>query len=153
MPSFGLASSCARGALSRACNSTKVALAASSHAQVLASRRTFSSLPNLRPSIFPTSPLFRPANSTLSRVSTAPSTLASSTEGVVLDLVPKTAITSHPSLSGAASQIRCGPRPTMARTSRLVRKRRHGFLSRIRTKNGRKTLQRRREKKRSMLSN
>ena len=41
----------------------------------------------------------------------------------------------------------------MNRNSRLKRKRKHGFLSRIRTKNGRKTLLRRLEKGRCRLSN
>ncbi|KAK7953850.1 hypothetical protein PG988_014544 [Apiospora saccharicola] len=68
----------------------------------------------------------------------------------VLDIVPKTAISSSPIFGGV--QIRCGPRPTMATTSRLVRKRRHGFLSRIRSRNGRRTLQRRKSKSRHVLS-
>lgn len=70
------------------------------------------------------------------------------------DVVPRTAITSHPALAGAGSQIRCGPRRhmNMNRPSRLIRMRRHGFLSRIRTKTGRKMLQRRKTKGRKMLS-
>ncbi|KAI6081219.1 hypothetical protein F4821DRAFT_33564 [Hypoxylon rubiginosum] len=135
-----------RAALPRACNArnTKTAIAS------IATARTFSSLPSLRPTILasanPTSTVFRSHN-LLSAYTPAPTST-----GAVLDLVPKSAITSHPAIWGPA-QIRCGPRPTMARTSRLVRKRRHGFLSRIRAHNGRKTLQRRKEKKRSILSN
>ncbi|KAI1414596.1 hypothetical protein F5Y13DRAFT_158895 [Hypoxylon sp. FL1857] len=125
--------------------------------QAWATRRTFSSLPSLRPTILaskpPNSAVFRSPsapNGLLSSFTPSPTSLSAS--GITLDLVPRTAITSHPSLSFGA-QARFGPRPTMARTSRLVRKRRHGFLSRVRTHNGRKTLQRRKEKKRSMLSN
>ncbi|KAI0810589.1 hypothetical protein GGR55DRAFT_115334 [Xylaria sp. FL0064] len=150
MPSWSLASSSARAALSRAGNSI-------TSTQALATKRTFSSLPYLRPSILASNgTVFRPCNSSNALLSRLPSTTAlpagvtNAPEGVI-DIVPKSAITAHPALAGP-QQIRCGPRPTMARTSRLVRKRRHGFLSRIRTRNGQKTLQRRREKKRSVLS-
>ncbi|KAF2239351.1 hypothetical protein EV356DRAFT_171107 [Viridothelium virens] len=44
-----------------------------------------------------------------------------------------------------------GPRNTF-NPSHFVRKRRHGFLSRLRTKNGRKILKRRRLKRRTTLS-
>ncbi|KAF2266346.1 hypothetical protein CC78DRAFT_492067 [Lojkania enalia] len=64
-----------------------------------------------------------------------------------LDLLPK--VSTHPGL--AATQIRCGPRDTYS-PSHLVRKRRHGWLSRIRTKNGRKLLMRRIKKRRWNLS-
>ncbi|KAF2749452.1 hypothetical protein M011DRAFT_484879 [Sporormia fimetaria CBS 119925] len=65
-----------------------------------------------------------------------------------LDLLPK--ISSHPAIGGAM-QVRCGPRNTYS-PSHFVRKRRHGFLSRLRTKNGRKTLMRRIKKGRHSLS-
>ncbi|KAI0416802.1 hypothetical protein F5X98DRAFT_342879 [Xylaria grammica] len=150
MPSWGLASPTARATLSWACKSTTTT-------QTLATIRTFSSLPHLRPSILAANgTVFRPCNSgnaLLSRlptVTTSPAGITGAPEGV-LDIVPKSAITAHPALAGP-QQIRCGPRPTMARTSRLIRKRRHGFLSRIRTRNGRKTLQRRKDKKRTFLS-
>ncbi|KAI0593087.1 hypothetical protein F4775DRAFT_579612 [Biscogniauxia sp. FL1348] len=138
-------SASARAALGRACGSI----------QSIGTKRAFSSLPQLRPSILPTTTtttsVFRAPGSTsttlLSRLS--PST----TDAATLDLVPRSAISAHPALAGAGVQVRCGPRATTARTSRLVRKRRHGFLSRIRTHNGRKTLQRRKDKKRSVLSN
>ncbi|KAI5918926.1 hypothetical protein F4810DRAFT_549482 [Camillea tinctor] len=149
MRSLCLAPAGARAAFERACaNSNK----ATASIQSLGTKRAFSSLPQLRPSILPTtSSVFRAPGSTsttlLSRLS--PST----TEAATLDLVPRSAISAHPALAGAGVQVRCGPRATTARTSRLVRKRRHGFLSRIRTHNGRKTLQRRKDKKRATLSN
>ncbi|KAI5867290.1 hypothetical protein GGS23DRAFT_169235 [Durotheca rogersii] len=111
-----------------------------------ATRRTFTTLPGLRPTVLARSPVFR--SSTTSRVALVPGG-----GGAAPDVVPKTAITAHPALAGAASQVRCGPRATLERSSRLVRKRRHGFLSRLRTRNGRKMLQRRKDKKRTMLSN
>lgn len=67
------------------------------------------------------------------------------------DLVPQTAISANPAF--LAAQVRCGPRNTMQANSRLKRKRKFGFLARNRTKNGRKTLLRRREKGRCRLSN
>jgi large subunit ribosomal protein L34 len=84
----------------------------------------------------------------------APSTLAAPGTSLqpgcsseTLDLVGK--ISAHPGLG--SMQIRCGPRDTY-NPSHLVRKRRHGFLSRIRTKKGRKTLMRRVKKGRWNLS-
>ncbi|KAI0835368.1 hypothetical protein F5Y06DRAFT_139194 [Hypoxylon sp. FL0890] len=125
--------------------------------QACVTRRTFSSLPSLRPTILPSnspnSAVFRsPSVSNGLLSSFTPSPTSTSASGITLDLVPKTSVTSHPSL-GFGAQVRFGPRPNMARTSRLVRKRRTGFLSRLRSHNGRKTLQRRKDKKRSMLSN
>jgi large subunit ribosomal protein L34 len=73
-----------------------------------------------------------------------PSTAASSE---TLDLVGR--ISAHPGLG--SMQIRCGPRDTY-NPSHIVRKRRHGFLSRIRTKKGRKLLMRRIKKGRWNLS-
>jgi large subunit ribosomal protein L34 len=64
-----------------------------------------------------------------------------------VDLLPK--ISTHPVLG--MMQVRCGPRDTF-NPSHFVRKRRHGFLSRIRTRKGRATLLRRKLKKRSTLS-
>ncbi|KAL7625672.1 hypothetical protein AAE478_004893 [Parahypoxylon ruwenzoriense] len=132
-------------------SSRNAVTAASSSLRSWATRRTFTSLPSLRPTILPSSSsatVFRP--SSLPTFAHAPS--PASGAATVPDLVPKTCITGHPALGSCAAQIRCGPRPTMARTSRLIRKRRHGFLSRIRTRNGRRTLQRRKDKKRSVLS-
>ncbi|CAJ2507433.1 Uu.00g086190.m01.CDS01 [Anthostomella pinea] len=145
-----MASLGARGALSTARTSSRIATAISS-TPVLTTRRAFSSLPHLRPTILPTSSaVFRPCNSSNTLLSRLPTTPTTSSSGEIADIVPKASITAHPVFGG---QIRCGPRPTMATTSRLVRKRRHGFLSRVRTRNGRRTLQRRRDKNRSILSN
>ncbi|KAI8959104.1 hypothetical protein F5Y11DRAFT_16393 [Daldinia sp. FL1419] len=139
-------------ALPRAPRASKNVLgAASSSIQSVATPRTFSSLPTLRPTLLSANPVFRPStcpsNNLLQSLTPQPSAA-----GVTSDLVPKTSLTAHPWLAGAA-QVRFGPRPNLARSSRLVRKRRHGFLSRVRSHNGRKTLQRRKEKKRSVLSN
>lgn len=65
----------------------------------------------------------------------------------ILDLLPKISV--HPALAGI--QVRNGPRDTYDPSHR-VRKRRHGFLSRLRTRNGRKLLKRRRAKGRTSLS-
>ncbi|KAF2280925.1 uncharacterized protein EI97DRAFT_409270 [Westerdykella ornata] len=64
-----------------------------------------------------------------------------------LDLAGK--ISQHPALG--SMQIRAGPRDTY-NPSHFVRKRRHGFLSRLRTKKGRKLLMRRIKKGRWNLS-
>ncbi|KAK4229796.1 hypothetical protein QBC38DRAFT_471045 [Podospora fimiseda] len=106
--------------------------------------RSFSILPSLRPTTLQSSnTVFRaPNQSILSRPTAA--------EGTTLDLVEKSSISASPVLAG--TQIRCGPRPTMSGASRLIQKRRHGFLSRIRTKNGKKMLARRKERGRKRLS-
>ncbi|KAH8757754.1 60S ribosomal protein-like protein L34 [Hyaloscypha finlandica] len=106
-------------------------------------KATFTSLRGpSRPTIFPSSARFRASLA-------VPTTTTSSPAGVeaMLDLLQK--ISSHPALG--ATQVRCGPRDTFS-PSHFVRKRRHGFLSRIRTRKGRNTLARRRAKKRSTLS-
>ncbi|KAL1838607.1 hypothetical protein VTJ49DRAFT_2475 [Mycothermus thermophilus] len=119
--------------------------------------RSFSHLPTLRPTPFPSSTtgIFRrhPTGTTSSThlFTPTPSTTSSEAATSIADVVPKSAITAHPALSGIASQIRCGPRPTMSRASRLIQKRRHGFLSRLRTAKGRKILKRRRQKGRKRL--
>ncbi|TDZ68440.1 50S ribosomal protein L34 [Colletotrichum trifolii] len=106
-----------------------------------ASSRTFSSLPSLRPSITPLTSAFRRPTAT----PFAPSTANAA------DVVPVSAITEHPALAMGASQIRCGPRNTMNRNTRLIQKRRHGFVSRMKTKDGRKIIARRRAKGRTKL--
>ena len=55
----------------------------------------------------------------------------------------------HPALQ--SQQIRSAPRNTF-NPSHKVRKRRHGFLTRLRSRNGRKILARRKAKRRSTLS-
>ncbi|KAI6371237.1 hypothetical protein MCOR25_004009 [Pyricularia grisea] len=120
----------------------------SSLVQSLGPQRTFSSLPTLRPTTCPrASPVFRsPSSSLLSSSIMQPTT---TTGEAALDLVPKTSITGNPAALG---QIRCGPRPTTARTSRLKRARKHGFLVKTRTAKGRKMLARRQAKGRKSLA-
>ncbi|OAA56396.1 Ribosomal protein L34 [Cordyceps fumosorosea ARSEF 2679] len=96
--------------------------------------RTFTTLSPLRPS--------------LSRPPTAP--LRFTPTGVV-DVVAPGSISAHPALAGGAAQIRCGPRNTMNGATRLVQKRRHGYLGRTRTRTGRAILKRRRQKRRAKL--
>ncbi|KAH6866955.1 ribosomal protein L34-domain-containing protein [Alternaria rosae] len=100
------------------------------------STRQISLLTPRRP-ILPRTNVLPPAGST--------SLVPSSSE--TLDLASK--ISSHPGLG--SMQIRCGPRDTY-NPSHLVRKRRHGFLSRIRTKKGRKMIMRRLKKGRWNIS-
>ncbi|KAJ0117175.1 caax prenyl protease 1 [Diaporthe amygdali] len=119
--------------------------------------RSFSSLPALRPGLSAQPSLFarRPAAGLLAPSAFTPTTTATTDAvGATADVVPRAAITSHPALAGVGSQIRCGPRRymNMNRPSRLIRMRRHGFLSRVRTRSGRKMLQRRKTKGRKMLS-
>ncbi|KAL5350044.1 hypothetical protein ACLOAV_005081 [Pseudogymnoascus australis] len=109
----------------------------------LQASRTFSMLTPLRPSL-PRTAGFAPRASAAIETTT---TAASGTSSEILDLLPK--ISTHPSLAGI--QVRCGPRNTFS-PSHFVRKRRHGFLSRVRTRKGRATLQRRKSKNRSTLS-
>ncbi|KAE9366168.1 hypothetical protein N431DRAFT_419269 [Stipitochalara longipes BDJ] len=133
---------CLRG-LSAVSMSSTVSRTARNPALKASVKRTFTSLRGpSRPTVFPSSAIFRPSLSLLSPATTSPAGI----EGA-LDVLPK--ISSHPALS--ATQIRCGPRDTFS-PSHFVRKRRHGFLSRIRTRKGRMTLARRRAKKRSTLS-
>ncbi|KAL2179108.1 mitochondrial 54S ribosomal protein bL34m [Thermothelomyces heterothallicus CBS 202.75] len=116
--------------------------------------RTFSHLPSLRPTLATPSPIFRAPNisSTPSTTAAAATMLASTPTGEVLDVVAKSSVTSHPALAGCGSQIRCGPRPTMSGASRLIQKRRHGFLARKRSRTGRNILKRRMAKGRKKLS-
>ncbi|CAN8095161.1 unnamed protein product [Discula destructiva] len=111
--------------------------------------RSFSSLPTLRPSTSLPTSIFaarRPTTSLLALLQ--PSTTTTATE---LDLVPTSAISAH--LALLQSQIRCGPRryQNMNRPSRLIRNRRVGFLTRMKSKDGRKTIARRRAKGRKRL--
>ncbi|KAL2151867.1 hypothetical protein VTH82DRAFT_5051 [Thermothelomyces myriococcoides] len=114
--------------------------------------RTFSHLPSLRPTIIPPSPIFRTSNNMMNNGTPVSTALASTPTGEVLDVVAKSSVTSHPALAGCGSQIRCGPRPTMSGASRLLQKRRHGFLARKRSRTGRNILKRRMAKGRKKLS-
>ncbi|KAM7204378.1 hypothetical protein V8F33_001680 [Rhypophila sp. PSN 637] len=118
------------------------------------SSRSFSILTPLRPTLLQSGTrqsVFRTNTPTTSMMGQTTTTQTAEGWGV-LDLVPKTSITSNPALAGLGSQIRCGPRPTMSNASRLIQKRRHGFLSRIRTNKGRKILAARKAKGRRRLS-
>ncbi|KAH6636965.1 hypothetical protein F5144DRAFT_569275 [Chaetomium tenue] len=112
--------------------------------------RSISHLPTLRPTLTTPSPLFRAANAQRFTPTTMPETTTTTT-GEVADVLAKTAVTAHPALAGCASQIRCGPRPNMSGASRLIQKRRHGFLNRLRCKGGQKMISRRRAKGRKKL--
>mgnify|MGYP004554747275 CR=1 FL=1 len=83
--------------------------------------------------------------STLAAPGAPSSAAASSAE--TLDIMAK--ISASPAFAGV--QIRCGPRDTY-NPSHIVRKRRHGFLSRLRSKKGRKLLMRRLTRGRTNLS-
>lgn len=111
------------------------------HAQTttpLTVRRKFTTITPLRPTLSS----FRPASSPI--LSSLPSAAAAEPAA---DLLPK--ISTHPGLAGI--QVRCGPRDTYD-PSHFVRKRRHGFLSRVKTRKGRNLLTRRRVKQRKNLS-
>ncbi|KAK4043479.1 ribosomal protein L34-like protein [Parachaetomium inaequale] len=116
-----------------------------------AAARTFSHLPTLRPTLASTtaSTIFRPPNP---QATATTAMLARTPTGEVLDvLATSAAVTAHPALAGCASQIRCGPRPTMSGATRLIQKRRHGFVSRMKSAAGRKLIMRRRVKGRKKL--
>ncbi|KAK0724234.1 hypothetical protein B0H67DRAFT_481974, partial [Lasiosphaeris hirsuta] len=57
------------------------------------------------------------------------------------DVTPKSSVTSHLVFSGTI-KVRFAPQATISGHSRLIQKWRYGFLSRIRTKNGQKMLER-----------
>ncbi|ROT43220.1 hypothetical protein SODALDRAFT_336659 [Sodiomyces alkalinus F11] len=113
------------------------------------SKRLFSSFVPLRPTLSARPTVFaRPTASPFAPAFPTP-TITDTTSSITADLVPKTSITAHPAL--ALSQIRCGPRNTMNRNTRLIQKRRHGFVSRMKTKSGRKIIKRRKAKGRLRL--
>ncbi|TVY39863.1 50S ribosomal protein [Lachnellula occidentalis] len=107
-----------------------------------ASKRAFTSLPSLRPTIMPSSLSFslRPNPTTI----TATSATTNLEAGAAI--LP---VSTHPSMN--STQIRCAGRNTF-NPSHFVRKRRHGFLARLKSRTGRMMLKRRRAKKRSTLS-
>ncbi|KAK0613391.1 hypothetical protein B0T14DRAFT_526149 [Immersiella caudata] len=122
-------------------------------ANTAASTRSFSNLPSLRPTLqsrTSTTPnIFRaPASNPLFD----PTAATTTTTEAVADVISRASVTSHPAFAAGAMQARFAPRPTMSGHSRLIQKRRHGFLGRIRTKNGRKTLQRRKTKGRLRIA-
>ncbi|KAH6612734.1 ribosomal protein L34-domain-containing protein [Boeremia exigua] len=82
-------------------------------------------------------PMLAPAS--LPSTLAAPGAPAAATRSPeTLDIMGK--ISASPAFAGV--QIRCGPRDTY-NPSHFVRKRRHGFLNRLRSKKGRKLLMRR----------
>ncbi|KAH8733886.1 hypothetical protein BGZ61DRAFT_167531 [Ilyonectria robusta] len=105
------------------------------------SPRTFTTLVPLRPSLTPLTAAIRRTAS--------PTSFTPSAAGAA-DVVPSSAISAHPAFGDM--QIRCGPRNTMNGHTRLVQKRRHGFLYRMRSKTGRKILLRRRIKGRKNIA-
>lgn len=116
--------------------------------------RAMSSLPLLRPRTTAVAPSFaarRPTTSSLLLLLVGPCPPPTTTTTTAVDLIPTSAISAHPALRHA--QIRCGPRRymNMNRPSRLIRNRRTGFLTRMKTKDGRNTIARRRAKGRKRL--
>ncbi|KAB2578495.1 50S ribosomal protein L34 [Lasiodiplodia hormozganensis] len=113
-----------------------------------ASRPTLAATQQLR-SISVLSPRRPQLPWTCGAIATVPPTHASPVAAAAEapDVLPK--VSSHPALQGI--QVRNGPRDTYKPTN-LVRKRRHGFLSRIRTRKGRAILKRRKAKGRGTLS-
>ena len=109
----------------------------------LTSTRALSLLSPRRPQFLPPSFAVSPSASP----STASSTPPTAADGTPLDLVPK--ISSHPAVLGM--QVRNGPRNTFDPSHR-VRKRRHGFLARLKSRTGRKVLKRRTLKGRRSLT-
>ncbi|KAF7552580.1 hypothetical protein G7Z17_g4222 [Cylindrodendrum hubeiense] len=105
------------------------------------SPRTFTTLVPLRPSLTPLTAAIRRT--------ALPTSFTPSAAGAA-DVVPSSAISAHPAFG--AVQIRCGPRNTMNGHTRLVQKRRHGFLYRMRSRTGRKILMRRRIKGRKNIA-
>ena len=105
-------------------------------------RRTLTSRTFLRPSILPPHSSFQAGCLSLPNPDSA--ILCTSS---LIDILPK--ISTHPAL--ASTQVRNGPRNTFDPSHR-VRKRRSGFLARLRTRKGRNTLTRRKVKGRSTLS-
>ncbi|CAG8979512.1 hypothetical protein HYALB_00004964 [Hymenoscyphus albidus] len=111
-----------------------------------ASKRTFTNLTPRRPTIFPsTQRSFAPPTQSLPATATT-----TSHTGEILDVaILPYKMSGHEAMRGM--QVRCAPRNTF-NPSHFVRKRRHGFLARLRSRTGRMILKRRRVKKRSTLS-
>ncbi|KAK7536727.1 ribosomal protein L34-domain-containing protein [Phyllosticta citricarpa] len=133
------------GALARA--PTRPAFAQLSAASSAASRPSFSAAQQARsisiislrrPQILSATATSFPQSTPTSAAVAAPETP---------DVMPK--LSTHPAV--LATQVRCGPRDTY-NPSNIKRKRKHGFLSRIRTRKGRKMLARRKAKGRTNMS-
>ncbi|TQV90885.1 hypothetical protein V2A60_008352 [Cordyceps javanica] len=114
--------------------------------------RTFTTLSPIRPSLYANT-MRRPSalTSFFTPLPPAAAATTSGTGALVADVVAPSAISAHPALAGGVAQIRCGPRNTMNGATRLVQKRRHGYLGRKRTRSGRAILKRRRQKGRAKL--
>jgi large subunit ribosomal protein L34 len=87
--------------------------------------------------------------SILSQSLSRPTAIPSTAVRAIAADIPTTAFVQLPSLT--LLQVRGAKRDTYDPSHR-VRKRRHGFLSRLRTKNGRNTLKRRKLRGRNTLS-
>ncbi|KAF1982347.1 hypothetical protein K402DRAFT_384739 [Aulographum hederae CBS 113979] len=125
--------------------SKRVSVAKGVRPQLPLSSRPFSHISPRRPAIsIPARSTIQPSVTDTASLDSTPST---SMAQPILDLMPK--ISSHPSL--LATQVRNGPRDTYD-PSHFVRKRRHGFLSRVKTRTGRAILKRRRAKGRKNMS-
>ncbi|KAM0328517.1 hypothetical protein ACHAQA_004924 [Verticillium albo-atrum] len=111
------------------------------------SKRAFSSFTPVRPILAARPTVFTRPTTLPFAPSASPAAATQTIDGMAADLVSRTSITAHPALS----QIRCGPRNTMNGNTRLVHKRRHGYVSRMKTKDGRKIVRRRRMKGRLRL--
>ena len=89
--------------------------------------------------------------SILSRLPTRPVLLTSTPTSAIATDTPSSSLQLPTQPSGLLEQVRGAKRDTF-NPSHIVRKRRHGFLSRLRTRNGRAVLKRRRLKGRNTLS-
>lgn len=87
--------------------------------------------------------------SILSRLPTRPLAPTTQARSAIAEDIPTSSFSQTP--SSISQQVRGAKRDTF-NPSHIVRKRRHGFLSRVRSKNGRKVLKRRRLKGRNTLS-
>ncbi|KAL9942177.1 hypothetical protein D7B24_002933 [Verticillium nonalfalfae] len=130
-----------------ACVTRRLLAAPAVQASSSISARAFSSFTPIRPTLAARPTVFTRPSTLPFAPSASPATAAQTVDGVAADLVPRSAITAHPALS----QIRCGPRNTMNGNTRLIQKRRHGYVSRMKTKDGRKIVRRRRIKGRLRL--
>ncbi|KAM0690713.1 hypothetical protein Q7P36_009482 [Cladosporium allicinum] len=126
---FGLR--CLRSAFAPAASSLRPAL------PQVAARQTFAPMQATR------------SLSILSQLPSRPTATPSTAVRAIAADIPTTAFVQLPTLS--LLQVRGAKRDTYDPSHR-VRKRRHGFLSRLRSKNGRNTLKRRRIRGRNTLS-